>query len=45
MERGTGGGDAREGVTARGERGVGDLTWYEGERWPKVSWDGDEGSG
>ena len=24
---------------------MGDLTWYEGERWPKVSADGDEGSG
>ena len=24
---------------------MGDLTWYEGERWPKVSWDGDKGSG
>ena len=24
---------------------MGDLTWYEGERWPKVSADGDKGSG
>ena len=29
----------------RGERGVGDLTWYEGEWWPKVSCNGDGGSG
>ena len=27
VERGTGGGNARGGVTARGERGVGNLTW------------------
>ena len=30
---------------ARDERGVGDLTWYKGEWQPKVSCDGDGGSG
>ena len=30
---------------ARGDQGVGDLMWYKGEQWPKVSSDRDEGLG
>ena len=32
-------------MTARGDQGVGNLTWYKGEQWPKVSCNGNKGLG